>query len=151
MPIRDSAKIVLPKCPPRDTMSDQSSKRIGSPMKIVIILSLLLLTSAAFGELTKEDIRAIIKEEITASEKRMKEYIDLKIETLDQKVNVLDESLNIRIDTTNTRIDVLDESLNVRIDYVAEDFDPFWITIIVLVVSTLLLPIVIALVYGKLM
>jgi hypothetical protein len=120
-------------------------------MKIVIILSLLLLTSAAFGELTKEDIRAIIKEEITASEKRMKEYIDLKIETLDQKVNVLDESLNIRIDTTNTRIDVLDESLNVRIDYVAEDFDPFWITIIVLVVSTLLLPIVIALVYGKLM
>ena len=123
-------------------------------MKAVIILSLFLLTSAAFGELTKEDLRTIIKEEVAASEKRMKEYIDLKIDAvnaridaLDQKVDVLDESLNARIDVTNTRIDVT----NTRIDYVDEDFDPFLVTVIVLVVSTLLLPIVIALVYSKLM
>ena len=59
-------------------------------MKVIAILSLLLfLTTPAFSELTKEDLRTIIKEEvrpiikeeITASEKRMKEYIDLKIET----------------------------------------------------------------------
>ena len=120
-------------------------------MRILTILFLLLLTTSAFGELTKEDIRTIVKEENAALEKRVKEYIDLKIEALDQKVDVLDESLNLRIDTTNARIDALDESLNARIDYVDEDFDPFLITIIVLVTSTLLLPIVIAVVYSKLM
>ena len=116
-------------------------------MKAVTILALLLLASPVCAELTREEIRTILKEEITASEKRTKEYIDLKIDAvnaridaLDQKVDVLDESLNARIDVTNTRI-----------DYVDEGFDPFLVTVIVLVVSTLLLPIVIALVYGKLM
>ena len=128
-------------------------------MKTVTILSaLLLLASPAFGELTKEDVRTIIKEDITASEKRMKEYIDQKVDALDLKVDVIDENLNARIDATNARIDALDKSLNtridttnVRIDYVDEDFDPFWIVMILLITSTLLLPIVIALVYGKLM
>ena len=48
-------------------------------MKVIAILSLLLLASPVFGELTKEDIRTIFKEENTASEKRIKEYIDLKL------------------------------------------------------------------------
>ena len=81
-------------------------------MRIIAILSLLLLSSPAFGKLTKEDIRTIIKEEITASEKRMKEYIDLKIETV-----------NARIDATNARIDALDKSLNTRIDNVEPRID----------------------------
>ena len=38
-------------------------------MKTVAILSLLLLVSPAFGELTKEDVRTIMKEENAASEK----------------------------------------------------------------------------------
>ena len=77
-------------------------------MKIVTILSLflLLLVSPAYGQLTKEDlriiireeVRPIIKEEITASEKRMKEYIDLKIDALDDKLS--------------TRIDAVNEKLN---------------------------------------
>jgi hypothetical protein len=129
-------------------------------MKTVIALSILFCatTLPALGELTDADldkIRLIVKEEIkteiTASEKRTREYIDQKVDALDQKVDVLDESLTVRIDATNARIDALDESLNARIDYVDEDFDPFLITIIVLVTSTLLLPIVIALVYSKLM
>ena len=70
-------------------------------MKTVTILSLLLLlASPVFGELTKEDLRTIIKDEVTASEKRLREYIDLKIETV-----------NARIDATNTRIDALEKSL----------------------------------------
>ena len=32
-------------------------------MKVIIILFLLLLTATAFGELTKEDIRIIVREE----------------------------------------------------------------------------------------
>ena len=82
-------------------------------MKIVTILSLLLLASPAFSQLTKEDIRSIIKEEvrpiikeeIAASEKRTREYIDLKIDGVEK-------SLNAKIDATHTRIDELDKSFN---------------------------------------
>ena len=74
-------------------------------------LLLLLLASPVPSELTKEDIeairmiikedvRAIIKEEIAASEKRMKEHVDLKIQTV-----------NTRIDGINTRIEDLDKQL----------------------------------------
>ena len=72
---------------------------------VTILLLLLLLASPVFGELTKEDLRTIIKDEVTASEKRLREYIDLKIETV-----------NARIDATNARIDAVEKSLNARID-----------------------------------
>ena len=98
-------------------------------MKTVITLSLLLLlTTPAFGELTKEDLRTIlkeevrpiIKEEIAASEKRTREHIDLKIETVNARIDGLDKSLNARIDAVDqkltARIDGLDKSLNARMD-----------------------------------
>ena len=85
-------------------------------MRIIAILFLLLLTSPAFSELTKEDLRTIVKEEVTASEKRMREYIDLKIDSVEK-------SLNARIDATNARIDALDKSLNARIDSLAKSVD----------------------------
>ena len=89
-------------------------------MRVIIILFLLLLAAPAFSELTKEDLRTIIKEEvrpiikeeITASEKRMKEYIDLKI-----------EMVNAKIDATNARIDDVEKSLNARIDNVEKNID----------------------------
>ncbi len=85
-------------------------------MKIVTILSLLLLTSAAFGELTKEDLydlkedlHKVIKEESAASEKRMKEYIDLKIDgvekSLNAKINGVEKSLNAKIGALDKRMD----------------------------------------------
>jgi hypothetical protein len=37
----------------------------------------------------KEDLHKVIKEEITASEKRMKEYIDLKIETMNARIDAI--------------------------------------------------------------
>ena len=89
-------------------------------MKVITILSLLLLlVSPAFSKLTKEDLRTIIKEEVrpiikeetTASEKRMKEYIDLKI------------AVNAKIDATNARIDDVEKSLNARIDNVEKSID----------------------------
>ena len=89
-------------------------------MKVIAILSLLLfLTTPAFSELTKEDLRTIIKEEvrpiikeeIAASEKRTREYIDLKIETV-----------NTKIDATNARIDALNKS-----------FDRAWVLILALI------------------
>ena len=92
-------------------------------MRIVTILSLLLLASPAFSELTKEDLRTIIKEEvrpiikeeIAASEKRMREYIDLKIETVNARIDAGDKSLNARIDNVKRRIDESDGNLTDRI------------------------------------
>ena len=97
-------------------------------MRAITILFLLLLASPAFSELTKEDLRTvikeevrpIIKEEIAASEKRTREHIDLKIETVNARIDGLDKSLNARIDAVDqkltARIDGLDKSLNARID-----------------------------------
>ena len=99
-------------------------------MKTVTILSLLLLASPAFGQLTKEDIRTIFKEENAASEKRMREYIDLKIDgveknlnakidgvekSLNAKIGAVEKSLNAKIDAVEKRIDKLDEKLSDRI------------------------------------
>jgi cell division protein FtsL len=58
-------------------------------MKCITILSLLLLTSPAFAELTKADLRAVIQEEIAASEKRTREYIDLKIDAVNARIGDL--------------------------------------------------------------
>ena len=68
-----------------------------SIMKFITVLSLLLLTSPAFAELTKEELRAVIREEIAVSEKRTREYIDLKIDGLDR-------SLSARIDAVDKRL-----------------------------------------------
>ena len=91
-------------------------------MKVITILSLLLLTSPAFAQLTKEDLRTIVREEVTASEKRTREYIDLKIETVNAKIDALDKSLNARIDATNTRID----ATNTRIDELDKRMSDMW-------------------------
>ena len=93
-------------------------------MKIVTLLSLLLLASPAFGQLTKEDVRTIMKEENAASEKRIKEYIDLKIDALDNKLSA--------------RIDGVEKSLNARIDDANEPFDPFWIVMIIMLAAVIL-------------
>ena len=106
-------------------------------MKTVTILSLLLLTSTAFAQLTKEDIRTIIKEEVppiikeevTASEKRVKEYIDLKIETV-----------NAKIDSTNARIDAVDEKLSARIDALEGNVSRIWLAILALIAAAVALP-----------
>ena len=50
-------------------------------------------------------MRATLKEEITASEKRMKEYIDLKVETVTAKIDAVEKSVDGRIDNTNGYFD----------------------------------------------
>ena len=111
-------------------------------MKTVIILSLLLyLASPVCAELTKEDIRTIIKEENAASEKRLKEYIDLKIDAVDKGLNAridgVEKSLNARIDgvekSLNTRIDALEKSVDDRFDAVDKKLDWVWYMIIALI------------------
>ena len=115
-------------------------------MRIVTILSLLLLTSAAFGGLTKEDIRTIIrkevrpiiKEEIAASEKRMKEYIDLKIEAINAGIDAGEKNLNAKIDAGDKSLNARIDNVEKRIDDANEYFDPFWIVIIIIVIAIIL-------------
>ena len=99
-------------------------------MKVITVVLLLLLASPVFGELTKEDLRTIIKEEIAASEKRMRGYIDLKVDGLDK-------SLNARIDgldkSLNARIDGLDKNLDASIDALDKRIGDVWLMMIALV------------------
>lgn len=78
----------------------------------LLLIAALMLPLSAFSELTKEDIaairsivkeevtasekrmREIVKEEVTASEKRMREYVDLKFQVLDTKIDEVNRRLN---------------------------------------------------------
>ena len=102
-------------------------------MKTVTIVSLLFLASTAFGELTKEDIRTIVREEIAASEKRMKEYIDLKIETVNAKIDAVDQKLS-------ARIDAVDQKLSARIDALESNVSRIWLAILALIAAAVALP-----------
>ena len=88
-------------------------------MKIVIILFLFLLVCPASGQLTKDDLRTIVKEEITASEKRLKEYIDLKVDGVEKNLNTridgVEQSVNARIDALDQRIGMVEKNLIDRI------------------------------------
>ena len=68
-------------------------------MKLILvpILVFLIFITPVFSELTVDDlerIRTIVKDEVTSSEKRVKEYVDLKIETVNVKVGEMDKRLN---------------------------------------------------------
>ena len=110
-------------------------------MKVITVVLLLLLASPVFAELTKEDLRTIIKEEIAASEKRMREYIDLKVDGLDKSLNAridgLDKSLNARIDgldkNLDASIDALDKNLDASIDALDKRIGDVWLMMIALV------------------
>lgn len=83
-------------------------------MKYVILITLFatFYTTNLYAQLTKSDlneIRLIVKDEIEtaiqASEKRMRNYVDLK-------VHVLDNKLTGEIKRLDTKIDSLDKSIN---------------------------------------
>ena len=113
-------------------------------MKLLTSLFLFLLVSPTFSQLTKDDLRTILREEITASEKRTKEYIDLKVDGLEKSLNAridgVEASLNARIDALdqkidsveqnlNARIDGVEASLNTRINDIDKKFDRVWMVI----------------------
>ena len=81
---------------------------------IFLLIYFFVITVPAFGALTDADldkIRLIVKEEvkkeIESSEKRMKTYIDTKI-----------DAVNTRIDAVNTKVDGVGKRLDDRIDSV---------------------------------
>ena len=72
-----------------------------------LAICFLILTTNAFAELTQSDLQKIDKL-IQASETRIKEYVDLKINALDAKltgqINALDAKLTGQINALDERV-----------------------------------------------
>ena len=115
-------------------------------MKTILVLSIFFYAIAlpALGELTDADldkIRLIVKEEvkteITASEKRTQENINLKIEALDKslnaRINELDKSLNARIDAVHTRIDAVDKRVGELEESLSSRIGDMWLVVLALI------------------
>ncbi len=98
-------------------------------MKTILTVSILLSTIAwfpALGELTnadlnqirlivREEVKTQIKVEITASEARMKEYIDLKIANVDSQINLKIANVDNQIKTNTREISAIRSQINVFI------------------------------------
>ena len=96
-------------------------------MKTILFLSILLcaLAMPAIGELTDTDldkIRLIVREEINAeikaSETRMKEYIDLKLENVSTEFKRIDS----RVDDQIKRVDDQVKTTDSQIGYMRNRF-----------------------------
>lgn len=90
-------------------------------MKSIMILSsvFLLFTTPVFGELTPADleqIRSIVKEEVAASEKRMKEYVSQEIGTVNVKIEEMDKRLTGKINELDKRLTSEIRGLDKRLD-----------------------------------
>ena len=118
-------------------------------MKPILVLSILFCAIAlpVRGELTAADfdkIRLIIQEEVktesAASEKRLKEHIDLKIETVNARIDAVEKSLNAKIETVNARIDGVEEKLSARIDALEGNISRIWLAILALIAAAVALP-----------
>ena len=93
-------------------------------MKTRLFLSLLcfLIALPALGELTDADLDKIrlivnesVKKESTASEARLKEYIDLKNKNLKEYIDLKNENLNNQIKANTSEIAALRNQMNVFI------------------------------------
>ena len=74
------------------------------------LMTFWLVVQPAFAELTPEDIKIIsdiVKKENAATEKRLREYVDLKFEILDTKfttkLNELDTKFTTKIEAVDKR------------------------------------------------
>ena len=87
-------------------------------MKTVLLILFSAITLPALGELTDADLNKIrlivreeVKAEITASEARMKEYIDLKLDNVSTEFKRVDS----QIKTNNSEIGAIRSQINIFI------------------------------------
>ena len=87
-------------------------------MKTVLLILFSAITLPALGELTDADLNKIrlivreeVKAEITASEARMKEYIDLKLDNVNTEFKRVDS----QIKTNNSEIGAIRNQINIFI------------------------------------
>ena len=96
----------------------------------VVFAVLWLLALPAFAELTPADINIItdiVKTENAASEKRLREYVDLKFETLDTKfttkLNELDTKFTTKLNELDTKFTIKFEGVDKQFEGVDKQFD----------------------------
>ena len=77
---------------------------------LLILLSIFIINTSAFGELTQSDLQTLDKM-FKDSEARMKNYIDLKIEALDNKLTGEIKTVREEIKTVREEIKTLDAKL----------------------------------------
>ena len=70
---------------------------------IILIINILCLNTTAFAQLTQTDLDRI-NALILASEKRMKEYMDIRIDTVREEIKTLDAKLTGQINTVKEEI-----------------------------------------------
>ena len=79
-------------------------------MKNLIIVICLFFTSSAFAELTPADVQTIsniVEKAVSASEKRTREYIDLKLEGLESRLTSRMDSVESRMDSVERNITLI--------------------------------------------
>ena len=79
-------------------------------MKNLIIGICFLFTSSAFAELTPTDVQTIsniVEKAVSASEKRTREYIDLKLEGLESRLTSKMDSVESRMDSVERNITLI--------------------------------------------
>ncbi len=88
-------------------------------MKKVLLLALcfLISTTCAFAELSQSDFEKI-QSIVEKSEKQIKEYVDLKIDAVNAKIDAIDMKIDTKIDAVNTRIDAVNTKIDTKIDAV---------------------------------
>ena len=95
-------------------------------MRRYILLSLLFcgIASSALAALTDADldkIRLIVKEEvkkeIESSEKRMKTYIDTKIEAVNTKVDAVEKRLEDKIGGVKTELNIRSDGIEKQVSF----------------------------------
>ena len=83
-------------------------------MKMILVLLILFsaIALSARGELTDADLDKIrlivkeeVKEEITASEKRTRAYIDLKIDATNAKIDGLEKRVDAKFNAVDKKLD----------------------------------------------
>lgn len=65
---------------------------------LLLAICYLIFMTNAFAELTQSDfekIQTIVEKSVNASENRIKEYVDLKIEALDGRIKGLEGRVNL--------------------------------------------------------
>ena len=83
-------------------------------MKNLVIVICLLFTPSAFAELTPADVQTIsniVEKAVSASEKRTREYIDLKLEGLESRFTGKITTLENRLTTLENRLTTLENRL----------------------------------------
>lgn len=73
-----------------------------------IALCFLILTTTAFAELTQSDfekIQSIVEKSVEASEKRIMQYIDIRIDALEKRMDTFEKNLKEYVDIKIESVD----------------------------------------------